>query len=303
MLWITWRQHRTALLSTLAATVLISALMLWLWQGVAELNDACAQHDCITGVAGALGARVSYVYTALNLLQPVLGGLIAVFWGAPLLAREYEQHTNLLVWSQDVTPLRWIGSKVVLLGSAAVLLSAGLAAASWQLVEAMGVAGNTFGMDGFRALDLWPPVQVLYTLFGFVLGLATGLVVRRTVLALGATLVVFALVRAVIANTLLQWLEPTRMLTAPTDDWPLPSGSYSVGTVYLDAAGQEMAPIRGCYDTKCMVEHGAHTLSLTYQPVERLATFQWMEVIAYALLTLVAAGVAWTLVRRATRVS
>jgi hypothetical protein len=276
MLWITWRQHRAALVGTLAVTVLVSVLLLWLWQGVNELNAACSAHDCWLGVTGALGDRLRYVYTVLYLGQPALAGLIAVFWGAPLLAREFEERTNLLVWSQDVTVARWFGSKIALLGAAAVALSAVLAAASWQLVEAMKVSG-VFGMSDFSSLELWPPTQVLYTLFGFALGLAVGLVTRRTVLAIGMTLLMFAAVRLLIADTVLWWLAPVRLPRPAGGQSALPDGAYDLGS--------PVSP------------------TMVFQPIERVATFRWLEVIVYALLTLVLAGVAWAGVRRTTRVS
>jgi hypothetical protein len=277
MLWITWRQHRAALVGTAAVTVVIGALLLWMDRDVRELTDACAQHDCITGVAGALGEQLRYLRALLVVGQPVLAGLIAVFWGAPLLAREYEQRTNLLVWSQDVSVLSWLGRKVALLGAAAVVLSVGLAAASWRLVEAMKAAQG-LEMDDYGALELWPPTQVTYTLFGFALGLAVGLVARRTVLAMGTALVVFAAVRLVVAYTVLWWLPPLRLRVTGLDHQaPLPAGAYFLNG---DSPGDD----------------------LIYQPIERLATFRWLEVTTYALLTLALAGVAWTLVRRETRV-
>ncbi|MFC0439088.1 hypothetical protein [Kutzneria buriramensis] len=280
MLWITWRQHRTALIGTLVVTAGVSALLLWMWQAVAELNDACSQHDCITGVPGALGDQLRWVYASLYFGQPILAGLVAMFWGAPLLAREFEQRTYLLAWAQDVTPMRWLGSKVALLGAAVLLLSGVLAAASWQLVGAMKESGNYFGMDDFKALEQWPPTQVLYALFAFVLGLAVGLLVRRTVLAIGTTLIVFATVRLVVAFTVLWWVPPLRVAASPQGGG-LPPGAY-----YLSGYG--MPYLRSAV--------------LVYQPVERVATFRWLEVITYAVLTLVLAGVAWAGVWRVTRV-
>jgi hypothetical protein len=280
MLWITWRQHRTALIGTLAVTVGVSTLLLWMWQAVAELNYACSQHDCITGVPGALGDQLRWVYASLYFGQPILAGLVAMFWGAPLLAREFEQRTHLVAWAQDVTPMRWFGSKVALLGAAVLVLSAVLATASWQLVGAMKDSGHYFGMDDFKALEQWPPTQVLYTLFGFALGLAVGLLVRRTVLAMGTTLIVFAVVRLVVAFTVLWWVPPLQVTASPQSD-VLPPGAYEL-------SGYAMPYLK--------------SVVFRYQPVERLATFRWLEVITYAVLTLLLAGVAWAGVRRATRV-
>ena len=46
MVWITWRQHRTALLGGLVVTAVVTALVLWIWQAVAEANAACSVLDC-----------------------------------------------------------------------------------------------------------------------------------------------------------------------------------------------------------------------------------------------------------------
>jgi ABC-type transport system involved in multi-copper enzyme maturation permease subunit len=302
MVWITWRQHRTALVGGLVVTAVLTGLLLWIWQGVAEINAACAALDCWIGAAGAMGDRASYTYTVLFLGQPVLGGLIAVFWAAPLLAREYEQRTYQLVWSQDVTPMRWLGGKVAVLGAAAVVLSAVLAAASWQLVEAMRTSpGGTFGMNDYRALEYWPPTQVLYTLFGFALGLAVGMATKRVVLAMGATLVTYAAVRLAIAGTVTHWLAPVHEVVPVTAGVPLPTQAYNSSLVYLDSTGSPVPVPAGCYDAACLAQHGVATVSGIYQPIGRAVMFQWMEVITYAVLTVVCAGVAWALVRRATR--
>jgi hypothetical protein len=121
---------------------------------------------------------------------------------------------------------------------------------------------------------------VLYTLFAFALGLAVGLLVRRTVLAMGTTLVVFATVRLVVAFTVLWWVPPLHVTSSPDGD-ALPPGAY-------DLSGYAMPYLK--------------SVVFTYQPVERVATFRWLEVITYAVLTLILAGAAWAGVRRATRV-
>ncbi|QUQ70912.1 hypothetical protein [Kutzneria sp. CA-103260] len=302
MVWITWRQHRAALVGALVLTVVLSALLLWLWQGVVEVNAACSVLDCWLGAAGAMGDRLAFSYTSLYFAQPALGGLIAVFWAAPLLAREYEQRTYLLAWSQDVTPMRWLVGKVAVLGAAAVVLSAVLAVASWQLVQAMKASpGGTFAMNDSRALEFWPPTQVMYTLFGFALGLAVGMATRRILPAMGITLVAFAAVRVAIASTVVHWLAPVRTTVPVTANSPDPDQAYYGGLSYLDSASQPVQVPAGCYDGPCLTRHGVTSVSAVFETVEQTATFQWTEVISYAVLTAVCAGVAWALVRRATR--
>src|SRR5206468_12843846 len=41
--------------------------------------------------------------------------LVGIFWGAPLIAREVEQGTQRLAWTQSVSRLRWMTTKLVLL--------------------------------------------------------------------------------------------------------------------------------------------------------------------------------------------
>jgi hypothetical protein len=62
--------------------------------------------------------------------------LIGVFIGVPLLAREHEQRTLLLAWSQDVSPVRWLWTKLALLGPFVAILTGGLSAVSDHLAHA-----------------------------------------------------------------------------------------------------------------------------------------------------------------------
>src|SRR5690606_8190313 len=75
------------------------------------------------------------------------------FWGAPLLAGEFERGTNKLVWTQSVPPRRWLAVKLSLLSLAVaaggLLLSAMVSA--WRSVfDRDDVFGNigVFNMVG-----------------------------------------------------------------------------------------------------------------------------------------------------------
>ena len=47
-------------------------------------------------------------------------GLIGMFWGAPLVAREFETGTFRLAWTQGVTRTRWLAAKLAVAGAAAI---------------------------------------------------------------------------------------------------------------------------------------------------------------------------------------
>ena len=302
MTWLTWRQHRAALLAAAVFVVPLVVVMANFWSSVQELNAACSEHDCWIGVAGALGDQLGHIRGVLTYGPPVLAGLVAVFWGAPMLAREYEQRTYLVAWGQDVPAGRWLAGRAALLTGAAMLLAVPLAAVSWLLVGAMRVNGVWNTVGPYQTLDLWPPIQVLHTLFGLALGVAVGVLLRRTLLAMGTTLAVFVVVRLVIATTVLHWLPTQRLVTELGGTAPLPPGAAEVGTGYLDGAGQPVTLPVVCGDLQCLTDHGVRHGYVDYQPFERLATFKWAEVIAYGLLTAGLVGLTWARVRRTTRV-
>jgi hypothetical protein len=302
MTWLTWRQHRAALIGAAVFVVPLVLLMVRFWSSVQELNAACGEHDCWIGVAGALGSQLGHIDSVLTYGPPVLAGLVAVFWGAPMLSREYEQRTYLVAWGQDVSPGRWLGSRAALLTGAALLLAVPLAAVSWLLVRAMRVSGVWGNVGPYQTLELWPPIPVMHALFGLALGAAIGAVLRRTLLAMGTTLAVFVAVRLAIATTVLRWLPPERMVIGVGDAVALPSGAAQVSSGYLDGAGNPITPSVVCGDRQCLAEHGVQHSYVDYQPFDRLDTLKWTEVIAYGVLTAGLAWLAWARVRRTTRV-
>jgi ABC-type transport system involved in multi-copper enzyme maturation permease subunit len=62
---------------------------------------------------------------AMNTLVVVVPGIIGVFWGAPLIAREFEAGTFRLAWTQGVTRTRWLLVKLGVVGLAS-MATAGL---------------------------------------------------------------------------------------------------------------------------------------------------------------------------------
>ena len=227
---------------------------------------------------------------ALSLAPVMAGVLVAVFWAAPLLAREYEQRTHLVVWTQDLTPVRWLVGKVVLLGAAVVVLL--------NTVNAHSAEGERFGPFDSDAFEVVPHVQVGYALFGFALGLALSAVTRRTVLSMGLSFGVFFVVRGLVASLWRPYYATPLRNAAPFDPvaggssedaWPGPD-HLMVDVGYLNAAGAEVevshtactAPSGSPEEYgRCLADQGVVQLFVDHQPPDRVVPFQLVELGVY----------------------
>ena len=115
LVWLTWRQHRAVIVTGLAVAGVVTGSMLYVAARIATINQECKNTACPPGSAQAASltglfglTNLSIYLTIIVMFLPLLTG---VFLGAPLLAREHEQRTLLLAWSQDITPQRWLWTK------------------------------------------------------------------------------------------------------------------------------------------------------------------------------------------------
>ena len=150
--------------------------------------------------------------------------LIGIFWGAPLIAREFETGTHRLAWNQSVGRTRWTAVKLGLIGAAAVatagLLSLMIGWWASPIDQAMAL-GNQFGMGNhfprlsplvFAARGVAP---LGYAAFAFALGVTAGVLIRKTVPAMAVTLAVFAAVQFLMPTFVRPHLIPPVQATAP----------------------------------------------------------------------------------------
>ena len=144
--------------------------------------------------------------TVVVLLVP---GLIGLFWGAPLVARELDAGTHRLVWNQSVTRSRWLSMSFVLVGLGAALVAALVVwAVDWwsEPLDAASLQdprlpwGMTFAARGV--------VPVAYAVFVFVLGVTIGMLARRPLPAMAITLAVFVAVQALVPLAVRTHLAP-----------------------------------------------------------------------------------------------
>jgi hypothetical protein len=136
----------------------------------------------------------------LGVLVVVAPGLIGVFWGAPLVAREIENGTFRLAWTQSVTRTRWMAVKLGVAGLASMAVAGLLSLmVTWWSGPLDRAALNQFGT--FDQRDIVP---VGYAAFAFTLGVAAGAVIRRTLPAMAVTLAAFVAARVAVFT----WVRP-----------------------------------------------------------------------------------------------
>lgn len=254
----------------------------------------------------------------------VPAGFIALFLGAPMLSAEYEQHTNLLVWSQDVPAIRWLLAKLTLFAATVVVLSTLLTVIVRNQVTQQWSgdiwSGSPLSPWGYIGFEAWIPLTIAYALFGLAFGIAAGVLFRRTVTALGVTLVGFAAIRFLVATELRSWLINS-LITPLERSWTVAvwvtrnpttvSGrnDYDIASqVWLNASGQQVDMPNACWtlnDNKaflnCATSHGVTRAGDIYQPYSRLVIFHSVELAVYVVLIAVCVGLAvWSVRRRAS---
>ncbi|WP_225804930.1 transporter [Streptomyces sp. NK15101] len=336
MIWLTWRQFRTQAAVLFAAVAALAATLAVTGPQLADLYRT-AGSGLVDQVSGS--DRTLY-YTGLLAVLAV-PAVIGMFWGAPLVSRELETGTHYLAWNQGVTRTRWLATKLAL-GAAASMAAAGLTslAVSWwsspidRAVDGGGATDTYFPRLDPVAFAARGVVPMAHAAFAFVLGVALGLVVRRTLPAMVTTFALYAAVQIAVPTWIRSHLAAADRTTLPIgpDGAPISiqdgaeqivahleevPGSWVVSQQTLDAAGRP-APVPSsfadCLRTEsgpptpqqfdgCLADLGAqgYTQRVTYQPAGNFWTLQWAETGLHLGLALALTGFcAWWIRRRAT---
>jgi len=206
MIWLTWRQFRPQALVAVFALAVVAVTLAVTGPHIVHLYDTsvalCQAHrDCST----ATDAFLKYdhlLQAGLNSVVLVVPGLVGIFWGAPLVARELETGTFRLAWTQSVTRERWQAVKLVALGLVSMAVAGLLSLmVTWWSSPFDRVTMNRFTPAMFGQRGLAP---IGYAALAFVVGVAAGVLIRRTVPAMATTLVAFVAARLAVAF----WLRP-----------------------------------------------------------------------------------------------
>ncbi|MEU0789039.1 transporter [Amycolatopsis sp. NPDC005961] len=308
MIWLTWRQHRKQALFTLGALIALAAIMVPTGLAMHAKYDSLGLPACRAALGTAsmitqteatsncegLGHQFQQQFSGMvfvAVLFVVLPVLVGVFFGAPLVAREVEQGTHRLVWTQGVSRLHWALVKFGLVGAITVVLAVGYAlGVSWWFQPL--VSAST-GRLTYLSFDVQGIVPVAYTLFALALGVFAGTYGRKVLPAMGIALVGFAVVRVAIEVLARPRYLPARTLSFATSGGRTPnpgSGDWVMSEGVRNAAGEMVLPdarIGPCPPAGCgggAAGPGAYNW-MEYQPGDRFWTFQGIETGIFALLT------------------
>ena len=305
--WLTWRQHRW-LVAITALAVLVEAVVMWATSGTIRSHSPCpgGNSACVLRLIHD-GPLADWQLTFVM----VLPGFVAAFWGAPLIAQEYEQRTHLLAWAQDITPRRWLAAKVTLLAAASVVLAITLGIAAQQMAHVRNAVmpPDTVSMFTPAYFEASPALVGAYTICALALGTAVGAVTRRLVPSMAVTLAMFAGIRLLVRDVLRpHYLSPKTALGGLDETPNAGPDAFILGTPgYADATGHPTQAPSQCLsivsDTpkqfdRCMRDHGITNSLLHYQPGSRIPTFQLIEAGAFVALAVLSLAVAGYRMRR-----
>jgi hypothetical protein len=346
MTWLTWRQFRPQAVTAAAALAAFAVLLAVTGPHLASLYAASRITGCHSQSCGELastflsrvGAGIYPVVYMLGIAGVVLApAVIGIFWGAPLIAREFETGTFRLAWTQSITRTRWLAVKLALTGLAAMAVTEALSLMQGWWAAPIGQAARLavrssfpLGMGPFSlpAFDAHGITPLGYAAFAFTLGVTAGVLLRRAVPAMAITLVIFAAVQVAMPLGIRPHLFPPDHTTAALSSFTQlqtqigPNGAFAFGAQFLpgqpgawilsagavNAAGQPVSTNpAACRSlaltgspawTQCLTSHGIR-IGVTYQPTSRYWAIQGTETAIYLALALALAGFCfWWIGRR-----
>ncbi len=236
MTWVTWRQHRAQAAWVLLLTAALWALVLWVRAhasaDVAYLRAAGCLRGDISGtgcqpLVDDFAVRYNFTIPVFELGVPLVLAVTATLVGAPLVAREAEQRTHLVAWTQSVSRQRWYASKVLIVGAGLTVAGLVAGAATYHLQGPLSAGGVTSSRwPWFFSTALAPAGS---TVLAFGLAVTAGAWLRRPLPAVAVALVGFLALFAA-AGRAVQTLTPVHhtLLSdrgVPDDAWTWPSGA------------------------------------------------------------------------------
>jgi hypothetical protein len=207
MIRFAWREFRIQALIALMALVVAAVVLAITGANLMHLYNTTvancqALRDCSTAIPSFITTD-GPLQTGLDVVAIAVPALVGIFWGAPLIAGEFEAGTHRLAWTQSVTRSRWLAVKIGVVGMCGLLVTGLLSLmVTWWFGPIDRATMNVFG--SFDQRDIVP---IAYAAFAFALGVTLGAILRRTLPTMAITLVGFVAVRLAVQ----QWVRPNLM--------------------------------------------------------------------------------------------
>jgi len=340
MAWVTWRQHRIALTGLV---VFLGAVAVLIWTVGLRLRHSYAAAAACHPASSIACSHLISTFTVGGFLAngynlQAVPAVIGAFAGAPVLARELETGTFRYAWTQGFGRWRWVLAKLVPL-AVTVTAAAGAFSAllSWYYqplflarkpLTLFPIPSNSLAAGLF---DLRGVAFAAWTLAAFAIGALAGMLIRRVVIAMAATLAAYAglafaaglylrlhyLPPALARNSFSFFVsDPSRPVVVVSQWWTKGGTTLSPSAMnqVINSTFQRMMPAAHSSQegavaalkqpTNLRVLHylGQHgyTEWTRYQPAGRFWPLQWIEGgWLLALSVLLIGAVVWLVRRRA----
>jgi hypothetical protein len=294
MTWVLWRQHRVQV-AVLAGGLAVLGILL----GVTGLQMAheyeAMRNNCpdCSGIGLLNGQQLSKTIVNLTVAVPLLLG---VFLGAGATAREIEQATHVLAWTQSMTRRRWLATKLAAVLLVAVVIAGAMSAmVTWWSSTLNSLQDFRFEGLQFDVQNLSP---VAYSIFAVALGFAAGAVLRRTLPAVAVTVGGFLVLRLFVEMSLRPHYQAARHAASSYGvATPLPTGAWMLRADLVDPSGRTVAGhgVAGACASlldpdECMNKLGYKFVTI-FHPGDRYWPFQLTEAAIFVGLAAVCIAV------------
>ncbi|MER5183649.1 ABC transporter permease [Streptomyces sp. NPDC002896] len=309
--WTTVRLHRSILWTGLALVIAAAAVAVFLRVSAEVFPE---QTDCVgpctdtfLGFASArvlLGNFADYYAIALLFLPFLIGAVVA----GPVIARELDNGTYRLAWTQSVSPARWLASKLTVAAVATTALVLALVGI-FQFARAPFTGAVNQRWVDRGVFEAYGPVLIAYCLLAVAIGALVGLLVRRTLPAMAIAGVVSLSMPMAVGSV--RWdVFPVRTITATgtgtyQERWTtIGLDSFLMQSGYVTASGKRL-PYNACWVRthdfdKCPADLNITGWYVDFHPHSHLWWVQFAETGIMLALAAAAAWAAFRLLRRAT---
>ena len=301
MAWVTWRQHRFALagvaglLGALAAYLVFTGLPMHHAYAAVTACHPASSLACSNAI-GDFDTVYWATAEAIGFFLQVVPALIGAFAAAPILARELETGTFRYAWTQGIGRTRWTLAKLVPLAVTVAAAAGAFSVLFYWYFKPFVDQGLQTRLPPLAPLvfDLHGVAFAAWTLAACSIGALAGMLIRRVVPAIAATMAIWAGL-ALSAGLFLRqhYLTP---LVAHNPN--LPGSAWIISSWYTGRDGKPLSQaavsqfLQGYHPAAKQVgpnsfqtnldpvgyitQHG-YKFWVSYQPGSRFWPFQWIE--------------------------